>query len=151
MLKLKRIRWQALISLVLLFSITLGIIIGSANANIVPASYASESSHLVTANQLKPAECVSLDLSNIVILSLGESSTDGNDLILGTDKRDTVDGGDGDDCIVGGDKNNDLSGGNGNDIILGGDKRDTISGGAGNDICYGGGGNNAITTCETSY
>ena len=135
MLKLKRIRWQALILLVLLFSITLGIIIGSANANIVPASYASETNESIKANQLKPAACT-MDLVHIVIPSNGDKPTQENDLILGTsgdDKgKNQLKGLGGDDCIVGG---------GGNDTINGGNH---ING----DYCDGGSGTNTLTKCN---
>ncbi len=159
LLKIKRVRWQVLVLLVLFFSVIFGIIVGSATANSVSTSYASESSHTLTANQLKPAECNGINISNIVNLSQGEVPTSGNDLILGTANRDIVDGGDGDDCIVGGganDKGNigsikaGLSGGDGNDVILGGAGNDRLIGGAGTDTCHGGAGNDQMT-CEIEY
>jgi len=152
MLKLKKIRWQALVLLVLLFSITLGIVIGSATANIVPGSYASESSHIVTANELKPAACNGINLINIIDLSRGDSPTQGNDLILGTSGNDTggnqIKGLGGDDCIIGGDGDDTMSGGQGNDVLLGGGGNDDLDGGQGTDLCDGGSGTNTFKKCE---
>ncbi len=149
LLKIKRIRWQVLVLLILFFSIILGIIIGSATANIVPSSYASESSHTVTANQLKPARCT-MDLVNIIIPSNGDNPTQQNDLILGTTGDDIMRGKKGDDCIVGGGGNDTLRGNNGNDVLIGGDGDDRLIGGNNNDICYGGSGANTFKTCEST-
>ena len=165
LLKLKRVRWQALVLLILLFSITLGIVIGSTAANTVQGSYASESVHSVTANELKPTECNGINLTNIVDLGQGDPPTAGNDLILGTSGRDVVDGGEGNDCILGGGEDDKdciiffigicfgessgLQGGAGNDVILGGDGDDYIDGGGDYDVCYGGGGTDNIN-CETA-
>jgi len=148
--KLYRIRWQALVLLILLFLIISGAVIGSATANIMPATYASESNYSVTANQLKPVECSGIDLTNIVDVSQGDTFTAGNDLVLGTSGNDTpLRGGQGDDCIIGGDGNDRLRGNRGNDILLGGNGDDLLHGGIGNDICYGNAGNNTFLLCES--
>lgn len=136
--KLRKIRWQALIILLLNFMIILGVVMGSATANIVPTSYASDTLHPTLANQLKPPECNGLNLTNLVVLANGDSPTNGNDLILGTTGTDIVNGGQGDDCIVGGDGDDNqcntwvllcilfpqifldgLRGGQGTDVVLG--------------------------------
>ena len=150
MLRLKRIRWQALVLLVLIFSITLGIIIGSAAANIVPASYASESNHTVSAQDLAPPECANMGLVNIISLSEGESPKNTNNLILGTSGNDTINGKKGNDCIIGGGGNDEIYGKRGDDVILGGDGDDIIVGGRDNDTCYGNDGNDTLT-CDTEY
>jgi CBS domain containing-hemolysin-like protein len=64
----------------LLILILLGIISASAATNTVPATGASCSTRSIRANDLKPDECASLNLINIVTTDIG---TDGNSLILG--------------------------------------------------------------------
>lgn len=86
-------------------------------ANVVPASKASDSSHPVTANQLKPPQCDALNLVNVVT-NAGNGSN-GNDLVLGTAAGENLNGGQGDDCLVGGDGSDRLNGGGGTDVCLG--------------------------------
>ena len=169
LLKLKRVRWQALVLLVLLFSITLGIIIGSTAANTVPSSYASESIHARTIEQLTPPECTGMGLNNLIVISAANQETVGtdlNDLILGTSGKDYIEAGKGNDCVVGGGgddqacrvyifgmcigKKPGLLGNQGDDVILGGDGDDYINGGAKTDICYGGAGSNQFKQCEST-
>ncbi len=141
MLKLKRIRWQALILLILLFVIILGIIIGSAAANIVPSSYASESSHMRTVAELTPPECAGMALTNLVVATGGiTNGSNANDLILGTSGRDNIKGKNGNDCILGG---------GGNDTIRGGKGDDYLDGGNGNDRCGTKQGTDTVVSCET--
>ncbi len=88
----------------------------------------------ITANQLKPPECASLDLTSYIVITGAGAihGTDGNDLILGSAGMDMIHAGAGDDCIVGG------GGG------------DQIFGDAGNDVCIGGGDNkDKFHDCET--
>ena len=102
-----------------------------AATNTVPATRADVSASAVTVNDLKPAACAEIDLTNLVTGSGTITGTSGNDLIIGSSGADTIDGLGGNDCIVGG---------GGDDIITGGD---------GNDVCIGGPGNDTFTTCET--
>ena len=87
--------------------------------------------------------------------SLGSTiiGTTGNDLILGSDNGDQLEGKRGDDCIIAGDGNDTVFGGKQNDTIYGqggidtieGDKNDdTIFGGSDNDIILGETGNDTI-------
>ncbi|CAO3409230.1 calcium-binding protein [Azospirillum largimobile] len=69
----------------------------------------------------------------------------GNDTLLGGDGNDWLDGGDGDDRLDGGTGNNTLRGGAGNDTLLGGSNNDTLDGGAGNDVVSAGTGNDLIS------
>jgi Ca2+-binding RTX toxin-like protein len=85
----------------------------------------------VSANQVKPDACASLNLTNIVSGAGTVTGTAGNDLILGSSGADTIDSLGGDDCLLGG----------------GGD--DTIDGNTGADICLGGPGTDAFTACES--
>lgn len=79
---------------------------------------------------------------------------DGNDdLILGLDGNDTIDGGAGNDTIDGGADNDSIDGGIGADKIIGGDGGDTIDGGAGNDFIQGDSGpaQSLAATIQYSY
>ena len=87
----------------------------------------------VTADDLKPAQCASITLTNLVTGTGTITGTAGNDLILGSASADTIDGQGGDDCILGG----------------GGD--DSLTGGTDTDICLGGPDNDTFATCETEY
>ncbi|MBI5838636.1 MAG: hypothetical protein HZB19_00910 [Chloroflexi bacterium] len=100
-------------------------------ANTVPDSNADHLSLSVSANDLKPAACSSIFLSNIVSGSGTITGTSGNDLIEGSSSADTIDGLGGDDCI------------------LGGDGDDNITGNDGADVCLGNAGTDTFTTCET--
>ncbi len=102
--------------------------------NIVQPSVIGYASAPITANQLKPPECSSLNLTNYIVITGNGAihGTIGNDLILGSAGKDNIHGDTGDDCIVGG------GGG------------DQIFGDAGNDVCIGGGDNkDKFHNCET--
>lgn len=98
-------------------------------SNTVPGSGIDDETVSITANQLKPAACIGLDLTNIITDGNG---TAGNDLVLGTIGIDILIGGDGNDCLVAGDSNDTLDGGSGTD-----------------DICIGGAGDDVFSNCET--
>ena len=99
-------------------------------SNSVPATRLGRVSIAITANDLKPAECASVNVTNIVTGSGVLTGTSGNDLVLGSSGIDLIDAGAGDDCAVGG------SG------------LDTIAGGLGTDVCIGNNGA-VFATCET--
>jgi len=101
-----------------------------AAANTVPATRADYKVLLITVNDLKPAACAGISLTNLIIGSGTVTGTNGNDLILGSSGVDVIDGLGGNDCILGG----------------GGD--DTLTGGDGTDTCLGGFGNDSFSTCE---
>jgi Ca2+-binding RTX toxin-like protein len=118
-----------------------------AAANSVPATRLDDDTLPITANDLKPAECAALNLTNIVVAGDG---TAGNDLILGTAGNDTLSGSGGDDCIVGGGGDDSLDGQKGNDILLGQDGNDSLKGSQDTDICDGGPGTDSgHPSCET--
>jgi Ca2+-binding RTX toxin-like protein len=96
----------------------------------VPASNVGQQSVFVTAEDVKPAACDALYLTNIISGSGALTGTAGNDLIIGSVGADTIDGLEGNDCILGGD---------GDDLITGSD---------GTDICVGGSGTDIMATCE---
>ena len=95
-----------------------------------PASNVGQQSMLVTAEDIKPAACGALQLTNIVSGSGVLIGTDGNDLMIGSAGTDSIDG---------------LSG---NDCILGSSGDDSLAGNEGNDICLGGTGNDVFFDCE---
>ncbi len=126
------------IGLLLLTSLViLGVLNAVAATNTIPSKRLDDDSFSITANDLKPSECNSLNLTTIVVAGNG---TTGNDLILGTSSDDNLNGDDGDDCIVGGGGNDALQGQKGNDIVLGQDGDDTLRGNQDTDICDGGSG-----------
>ncbi len=98
-------------------------------------------------------------------VNVGSHATDGNDLLLGTDKtndvisakggNDTLNGQDGsdklfgdagNDKILGNDGNDLLNGGIGNDVLYGDDNSDTLLGGAGTDKLFGGQGDDTLNS-----
>jgi Ca2+-binding RTX toxin-like protein len=96
----------------------------------VPASNVGQESVPVTAEDIKPAACGGIYLSNIVRGSGTFTGTAANDLIIGSAGTDTIDGAGGDDCILG----------------SAGD--DSLAGSDGNDVCMGSAGNDTFTDCE---
>lgn len=100
-------------------------------ASSVPQTRAGDSSRSIGANDLKPSDCVSLNLTGLASGSGSVSGTDANDLVTGAAEADSLAGGAGDDCLLGG----------------AGD--DQVDGGPGSDVCLGGPGTDAFTSCET--
>jgi len=121
---------------------------GSAANSTVAGSRASLSQFAVTPNDLKPAQCAGIMVTNLIVGSGTVNGSNANDLILGGPTADSIAGGGGSDCIVGGGGNDNLRGDGGDDVILGGPGADTINGGAGYDVCYGGPGFDSVT-CES--
>lgn len=139
--------WLWFLALFLL--VALGLSAASAAANLVPVTWLGESRRTITPNDLKPAACAALSLSNLITGSGTLNGTNNNDLILGSPGADTINGRQGGDCILGGGGNDVIYGFIGNDVLLGGPGDDTLYGdqgddvligGDGFDICYGGGG-----------
>lgn len=120
-------------------------------ALVVPESGLRVTAIPVTANDLKPPECASINIQNLVTGSGTITGSGINDLILGSASADTISGGNSDDCIVAGAGNDRLNGDNHNDILLGGDGDDILDGGGHTDICYGGAGTDTFISCETQY
>jgi len=117
-----------LVLLLLAVAVIAGSLNALASSNTVPVSGSDVATRAVTANDLKPPACASLNLTTVVTGPLG---TAGNDLMLGSAGDDSLDGGAGSDCIVGGDGNDTLTGGPGDDILIGGLGSDTCIGGEG--------------------
>lgn len=90
---------------------------------------------------------VSIDGDDVLIGGQGADTIEGNggnDQINGDGGADVIDGGAGDDEINGGGGADIILGGDGNDIIDGDSGDDTIDGGAGNDVIDGSGGDDQI-------
>lgn len=122
-----------------------------AAANTVYESGADEDSFPITANSLKPPQCASINLTNIVVGSGVLFGSNGNDLMLGSGGFDFALGRQGADCILGGGGGDNLWGNGGDDMILGGLGDDSLRGGGGNDVCDGGPGNDsAHRSCEST-
>lgn len=172
MRKIVKIRWVPFFFLVILFLMITGIFTGLTATNSVANSSAGILGKGVTAEELKPPECDVITVTDLVVLSNGDTPSAASELILGTPGQDIVNGGGGDDCIVGGGGDDrictatgffgwllcwlapdtyldGLRGGAGTDVIIGNDGNDALFGDGGNDICYGGAGSNHIN-CETS-
>jgi Ca2+-binding RTX toxin-like protein len=125
-------RWLRVGFLGMIALIVVGSLAAVAAANTVPASNAADLilQSPITPNDLKPAQCSALNLTNLV--TGGADGTNGNDLILGTAGADSI------------------NGGNGNDCILGGGGNDTLRGQGGTDVCDGGPGTDSFVGCETT-
>ena len=93
----------------------------------VPASNLGQQSVPVTAEDLKPAACGGIYLSNIVRGSGTFTGTAANDLIIGSAGTDTIDGAGGDDCILGSAGDDSLAGSDGNDVCIGSAGTDTFT------------------------
>lgn len=70
--------------------------------------------------------------------------TKGNDVILGSNTSDRIDGGGGRDLICGGPGNDRLRGGASHDTVFGGSGNDALGGGTGNDRLFGERGNDRL-------
>ena len=104
--------------------------IGLTASNVVAGSHAADRSTAITVNTVKPTECNTIILTNIIV---GNNGTAQANLLIGN-------GG-----------NNNMTGRGGNDCILGGAGNDTINGNAGTDVCIGGLGTDNFLNCETTY
>ncbi len=111
----------------LLVLILTSLVSAVAASNSVPGSRAGRTVLTIDANALKPPECASMNLTNIVTGSGNIDGTKHNDLILGSPGVDTITGKGGTDCILGGGGNDDITGSNGGDVCIGGPGTDTFS------------------------
>lgn len=68
----------------------------------------------------------------------------GNDVVLGSTGRDTIDGGIGNDTLFGNDGDDRLSGASGNDVLYGESGNDRLYAGTGSDSMFGGAGNDRL-------
>lgn len=127
----RRIRRRRLLAAMLLVAVVLSLTAGFSARNIVAASRAAIGAFGVTANNLKPPQCASLNLTVVRGVS-SPGGAGGASLFVGTAGADRLVGGGQSDCIVGGAGN------------------DTINAGGGTDVCIGGAGNDTFQGCETA-
>lgn len=113
-------------SLGMLTLILVSIISATAASNTVPRSNVGEHVGAIMANDLKPAECASLNLTAKLGGSGTINGTAAAELIVGSSGADRIDGLGGNDCIVGGAGNDTLIGGPGTDVCIGGTGNDTF-------------------------
>jgi len=93
----------------------------------------------VVAPTLCEGELITVDIA------AGDTPTEGDDVILGTDGPDVINAGAGADIICAGSGNDIINGGNGKDTIFGGAGDDTINAGQGLDTVYGNSGDDFIS------
>lgn len=147
---------------IVLLAVTLVQIVGAvAAANQVAPSAVGQVTRPITPDDLKPPECASLVLTNLVVGSGNIVGTAANDLILGGAGADTLYGDQGtlsalsSDCVLGGSGSDSLNGDGagaltgGDDVLLGGPGDDTLDGGPGSDSCYGNDDNDIFVACES--
>jgi Ca2+-binding RTX toxin-like protein len=106
---------------------------GSLASNVVTPSRLGGFSMSTGANELKPIpECSGISLQSIDAGSGTFSTSNSDELVLGSAGIDSINARNGDDCVVAGDGN------------------DTINGGVGRDVCIGGPGTDTFNACETA-
>ena len=138
------------LSLVLL--IIVSIMSAFAAANTVMQSSVDDDVRSITANDLRPPECGTINLVNVVTGSVNIQGTNSNDLILGSADGDKINAKKGNDCIVSGGGDDELRGGDGDDVLLAGPGNDELKGEDDVDTCYGGDGTDTTDgTCESSF
>lgn len=109
----------------ILFSITFAI---AAN-NVVPITYLTDQSSVVTVNDLKPAACSAITLTAILYCPTTGGScqgTDASELVIGSIAADDIDSGKGNDCILGGGGNDRIRGEQNTDVCIGGPGTDSF-------------------------
>ncbi len=111
--------------------------VGMATSNSVPVSGLGTSAYSIGANDLKPPQCASKNLTGIQIVNGIGFGGSGSTLILASSGIDYIFAGDGDDCVLAGAGNDYVNAGDGDDVILAGSGADYVNGGPGYDICYG--------------
>ena len=97
-----------------------------AASNSIPMTGLDEISRSITVNDLKPAQCDAIHLTNLIAATGMISGTASNDLILGGSGADTISGEGGNDCILGGGGNDTLYGDSGTDVCIGGSGDDIL-------------------------
>ena len=107
--------------------ILFSMIFAIAATNTVPVTYLTDQTSIITANDLKPAACSSINLTSIFYCppSGGAcNATDQSELVIGSPAIDDIQSGKGDDCILGGGGNDSIRGEQGIDVCIGGSDPD---------------------------
>ena len=124
----RKIRRLALTGLMALGLVS--VISAIAASNTIPVSHLTDQASAITANDLKPPECIALTLTDTVICPSAGGNCDGTDaseLILGSSSTDDIRGGKGDDCILGGGGDDRIRGDQDTDVCIGGLGLDVVS------------------------
>lgn len=129
-MKLGPIRWMGLVAVLAVLGVVAFASV-RATANTVASSHVSNETQAVTANQLKPSQCDSLNLTTVQQSNGNLTGGTANELLLGSSASQQILGGSGDDCLVGG------------------AGTDVFQGDAGTDVCIGNAAS-TFTTCETT-
>lgn len=96
-----------------------GAVVASTAANTVPETKFGYAQFAIGPNDLKLEACGALTLTTLIAAERDATGTNGNDLILGGPRNQTLKGGKGDDCIAGGAGRDVLDGGQGFDVCIG--------------------------------
>ena len=144
-------KWMSIAAASLLALIAISLVSAFSASNTIAPSLLGSRTAVINANALKPPECAALNLTRLVILARGDTTTAQSELVIGTPGNDNILSRGGTDCILGGDGDDNLRGGAGLDILLGGPGNDFLDGGGGaGDVCYGGGqAGDTFNRCET--
>lgn len=97
---------------------------------------------------LIPFECQGMTFDNVIIGTNGANTlngTAGRDLIVGKGGNDKINGLGGNDCLAGNSGADTINGSSGNDRMLGGDQADVMNGDSGDDRLYGGNQNDVMS------
>ena len=109
--------------------ISFSVMLAIAANNVVPVTYLTDQSSIVTVNDLKPSACSAIVLTAILYCPAGGGACDGtdaNELVIGTTADDDIRSGKGDDCILGGGGTDSLRGEQDIDVCLGGPGTDSF-------------------------
>ena len=110
--------FQQLVALGTLTLVLLSAMTAIAATNTVPATLVEHRVLFADLNDLKPAACGGISVTNLITGSGTIVGTEASDLILASPAVDSIDGLGGDDCIVGGGENDTCLGGSGSDIFV---------------------------------
>jgi Ca2+-binding RTX toxin-like protein len=109
--------------------ILFSVIFAVAANNVVPITYITDQSSIVTANDLKPAACSAITVTTVIYCPAGGGAcngTDASELVLGSPANDDIQSGKGSDCILGGGGNDSIRGEQQTDVCLGGPGTDSF-------------------------
>ena len=97
--------------------------------NVVPITYLTDQTSIITANDLKPSACSAINLTAIFYCPTGGgacNATDDSELVIGSPAIDDIQSGKGDDCILGGGGNDSMRGEQNTDVFIGGSGKDSF-------------------------
>jgi hypothetical protein len=115
--------------IIMIGTILFSIIFAMAANNLVPVTYLTDQSSIITVNDLKPASCSAITLTAIRFCpTIGGScsGTDESELVIGSILADDIDSGKGNDCILGGGGDDRFRGEQNTDVCMGGPGTDSF-------------------------